>query len=358
MKKIIISLLLITVNHLCYAQGCVAIRSINGFGQYLHGTNAFSSDNWQININQRYFKAFRDFKGTTDQKTPSQNESVTKSYTMEILLTRIFNKGWSVALSLPYLVNSRETNGEHGGPNTTKHTTHSSGIGDIRITAYKWLITPRVNQNFNIEAGLGIKLPTGDYKYQDNFYRNDTTYVSAPVNPAIQLGDGGSGIVAELNTFYFLTKSISLYGNFYYLSNPREQNGSSTLFGRTATSLQLKTYNTVASVTDQYAIRIGANAVAGDWVFSGGLREEGIPVKDLIGGSNGTRRAGYNISVEPGITYRTKKVDIYAYVPVVIKRKIKQNIPDQLATQITGTYTHSPGGSGNYLLFAGIAFRL
>lgn len=352
------AILFLSTNQYCRAQGCVAIRSINGFGQYLHGTNAFSTDNWQINISQRYFKAFRDFKGTTDQKTASQNESITKSYTMEFLLTRIFNKGWSVALSLPYLVNSRETNGEHGGPNTTRHTTHASGIGDIRITAYKWLIAPRVNQNFNVELGFGIKLPTGDYKYQDNFYRNDSTYVSAPVNPAIQLGDGGSGIITELNTFYFLTKSISLYGNFYYLSNPREQNGTSTLFGRTATSIQLKTYNTVASVTDQYAIRVGANAVAGNWVFSGGLREEGIPVKDLIGGSNGTRRAGYNVSVEPGITYRTKKADVYAYIPIVIKRMIKQNIPDKLATQITGTYTISPGGSGNYLLFAGIAFRL
>lgn len=357
-KSITCSVLFLITFQFSYSQGCVAIRSINGFGQYMHGDNAFTTNNWQLNINNRYFKAFRDFKGTTDQKTPDQNLSITKSFTTEILLTRIFNRGWSVALSLPYLVNSRETNGEHGGPNTARHTTHASGVGDIRITAYKWLIVPRVTQTFNVELGLGIKLPTGDYRYQDNFYRNDSTYVSAPVNPAIQLGDGGSGIVTELNTFYIINKTINLYGNFFYMSNPREQNGSSTLFGRTASALQLKTYNTVASVTDLYAFRFGANASIGDWVFSGGLREEGIPVKDLIGGSNGTRRAGYNLSVEPGITYTMKTGSIYAYVPVLIQRKIKQNVPDKLATQITGNYTLSQGGSGNYLLFVGVSFKL
>lgn len=291
-------------------------------------------------------------------KTPAANLAITHSFTTEILLTRIFNRGWSVALSLPYLVNSRETAGEHGGPNTARHNTHASGIGDIRITGYKWLIVPRVNQKFNVEIGLGLKLPTGDYKYQDNFFRNDDTYVLSPVNPAIQLGDGGSGIIAELNTFYFINKSISFYGNFYYLSNPREQNGVSTLFGRTPTPLQLKTFNTVASVTDQYAVRFGANAIAGNWVFSGGLRQEGLPVHDLIGGSNGTRRAGYNLSVEPGITYKMKKVSLYAYVPVIVTRKIKQNIPDKLITEITGTYTLTQGGSANYILFAGIGFKL
>ncbi|MBI2729623.1 MAG: transporter [Sphingobacteriales bacterium] len=186
-KGIICATLILSAIHLCYSQGCVAIRSINGFGQYSLSGNAFTVSNWQININNRYFKAYRDFKNSTDQKTPEQNQSITKSYTTEILVSRIFNKGWAVALSIPYLINSRETNGEHGGPNTARHTTHAVGIGDIRISGYKWLIAPRVTQKFNVQVGLGIKFPTGDYKYQDNFFRDDNTYVSAPVNPAIQL---------------------------------------------------------------------------------------------------------------------------------------------------------------------------
>lgn len=359
MKKIIIcSVLVFLKAAISFSQGCVAIRSINGFGPYIQDGKAFSTNNWQININNRYFKAHRDYKENVDQKTPAENLSIIKSYTTEILVTRILNNGWSVSVSIPYLVNSREANGEHGGPNTKRYTTHASGVGDIRVTAYKWLIAPRVTQKFNIQAGLGIKFPTGDYKYQDNFFRNDSTYVLAPVNPSIQLGDGGSGIVTELNAFYILSKKINFYANLFYMSNPREQNGASTLFGRTPTSLQVKTFNTVASVTDQYAFRAGANFMSGNWVFSGGLRKEGIPVKDLIGGSNGTRRAGYNFSAEPGIAYRMKKTEIFAFVPIIVNRAIKQNVPDKLATQITGNYTLTQGGSGNYALFWGAIFRL
>ena len=69
---------------------------------------------------------------------------------------------------------------------------------------------PSVRQKGNIQLVLGIKLLTGDYKYQDYFYRNDTTKLLPAVNPSIQLGDGGTGIITELNAFYFLTKSISI----------------------------------------------------------------------------------------------------------------------------------------------------
>ena len=73
----------------------------------------------------------------------------------------------------------------------------------MRFTAYKWLFKTSVRQKGNIQLGLGVKLPTGDYKYQDYFYRNDSTKVLASVNPSIQLGDGGTGIIGELNSFLY-----------------------------------------------------------------------------------------------------------------------------------------------------------
>jgi hypothetical protein len=53
-----------------------------------------------------------------------------------------------------------------------------------------------------------------------------------------------------------------------------------------------------------------------------------------------------------------KKITLYAYVPVVVDRKIKQNVPDKKTTEITHTYTVGPGGSANYQLLAGISFKL
>jgi hypothetical protein len=361
MKKIITLLLCLWLfNQTIFSQGCIPVRNIAGFGQYNLTDNAFSTSDWQFNINTRYFKSFRDFKEKVDQKTPKQNEAVVKSFSMDLSVSSFLRNGWSLNFSLPISGNSREASVEHGGPNTKRHTTHSFGIGDIRLTAYKWLLKPTVKQKGNIQLGLGLKLPTGDYKYQDYFYRNDTTKVLSAVNPSIQLGDGGTGIITELNMFYALNaaRTFSLYGNFYYLINPREQNGTAFTAGKIPPRIDSLANNIILSVPDQFSIRAGVNFNLKNWSFSAGIRNEGSPVKDLVGGSEGVRRAGHNLSVEPGILYKMKKISVYAYVPFIVDRTIKQNVPDKFKTNYTGVYTVSPGGSGNYQLFAGVLIKL
>ena len=342
------------------AQGCIPLRNIAGFGQYNLTDNGFSVSDWQLNINTRYFKSFRDFKGTIDQKTARQNEAVVKSYSTDFSLSRLFRNGWSFNLSIPLAANSREASLEHGGPNTTRHTTRSFGLGDIRITAYKWLISPTVRQKGNIQLGLGLKFPTGDYKYQDYFYRNDSTKVLSAVNPSIQLGDGGTGLITELNFFYRIntTGTISLYGNLYYLLNPREQNGVAITSGRVPPRIDSLANNIYMSVADQFSLRAGAYFGIKKWAFSAGLRHEGSPVEDLVGGSEGVRRAGYVLSVEPGVIYRMKKASVYSFVPVTVKRKISQNLADKFKSNYLGTEFISPGGSGNYQVFVGVLFKL
>lgn len=360
MKKLIILFSAILLfDHFSFSQGCIAVRNISGFGQYNLTDNAFSVSDWQININNRYFKAYHDYKGSVNQKTPPQNENIIKSYSIDIGVSRLFRNGWSLDVSLPVSANSRATSAEHGGPNTKRYTTHTFGIGDIRIIAYKWLFAPTVKQKGNIQLGLGVKLPTGDYKFQDYFHWNDSTKVLAAVNPAIQLGDGGTGIITELNAFYFLNNSISFYGNFYYLINPREQNGvPAALGGKPIPDVVKKAGGDVLSVPDVYSIRAGAYFNINKWAFSAGIRDEGIPVRDLVGGSNGTRRAGYNFSLEPGILYKMKRVSLYSYVPFIVSRAITQNVPDKNVTRLTGVNTVGPGGSGDYQLFFGALFKL
>jgi hypothetical protein len=359
MKKItILSFALLIFAGSAKSQGCIMIRNISGFGQYNLTDNSFTTSDWQINITNRYFKAFRDFKGSVDQKTPKQDQSIIKSFSTDITVSRLLKNGWSIDFSLPVASNSRSASKEHGGAGTTRHTTHSFGIGDIRVTAYKWLLKPTVSQKGNIQLGLGIKLPTGDYKYQDYFYRNDSTKVLAPVNASIQLGDGGTGIITELNTYYFFNKTISFYGNFYYLINPRDQNGVSTTTGNTPTAIQIKSGNDILSVPDIYSLRGGFSFNFKRLAFSAGLRDEGVPVRDLIGGNYGLRRPGHNLSFEPGILYKMKRITVYAYLPAIISRRIKQGLADAKVTKITGIYTSSTGGSGDYSIFAGVQFKL
>src|ERR1043165_2469306 len=90
----------------CRSQGCIVVRNISGFGQYNLTDNAFTTANWQLNINTRYFKSFRDFKEKVDQKTPEQNEAVVKSFSTDISIGRLLNNGWSLDFSLPIASNS------------------------------------------------------------------------------------------------------------------------------------------------------------------------------------------------------------------------------------------------------------
>jgi len=359
MKKLLLLIIPVLVyNTDVISQGCIPVRSLNGFGQYNLTNNTFSTADWQLNLTNRYFQSSRDFKETVDQKTPKQNKTLNETYTLDFSLTRLLKNGWSVNMSIPINANARTTSFEHGGPNTPRRTTHSFGAGDLRIALYKWLIKPVDKQKRNVQLGLGIKFATGDYKYEDYFYRNDTTKVLSYVNPGIQLGDGGTGIITELNTFYTFSKSVGVYGNFYYLINPREQNGTTYTFGRTPNPLQVKAGGVESSVPDVFSIRAGTYVNIDRFSIQGGIRHEGSPVEDLIGGSNGGRRAGYILSVEPGLVYTAKTTSLYLYVPITIDRSIKQNIPDKNITAITGVYTVGTGGSPDYQLIAGISIQL
>lgn len=366
MKKVaFIGFTLMIISITGYTQGCVIVRNISGFGQYNFTDNSFSRSDWYINVTNRYFKSYRDFKGTTELKFPDDSIQTVRSFTTDFTVGRFLKNGWSLALSLPISVNSRTSKTEHGGIANPAHATRSFGIGDIRFTAYKWVLEPRVNQKINFQFGLGVKLATGDYQYQDYFYRKEDSAILAPVNPSIQLGDGGTAIFTELNTFYVVNRNINFYGNFYYLINPRDHNGTSNLLGRKPTTqsliYQVKAGNDINSVPDQYTIRAGANFKSNKWLFSAGLRNEGIPVHDLVGKSNGSRRGGHNTSIEPGIIYSVKKASVYTYIPIIISRKTRQSVADKKETVLwndPNRIIFRQGGFANYLVFVGVQFKL
>ena len=340
------------------AQGCIIVRNISGLGQYNFTNNSFSTSDWQVSINNRYFKAYRDYRGKVDQKTPPQNQNVIKSFSTDLEITRLFAKGWSVDLGFPISANSRTTDLEHGGPNTTRHTTSAFGMGDLHTDVYKWLFKP-FNRG-NIQVGLGIKFPTGDYKKQGYFYRNDTTRILSLLNPAIQLGDGGTGIITQFNAFYFLDakRKFNLYGNFYYLINPTDINGTQFTAGRPQAPFMALLGAYDVSVPDVYSLRAGIDVNLRNWAFSAGLRDEGAPVRDLIGKSDGIRRPGYTLSAEPGVLYKFRRATVYGYVPFLLSHEIKQNVIDKAIQEKTGVYTSSTGGSGDYQIFLGVQFQL
>ncbi len=358
MKSILLFILfvIISINNI-NAQGCVAIRSTGGFCTMNHSENLSKPANWVLNVNNRYYKSFRHFIGTREQKQRVEQgtEVINHAYTLDLTLTRNLNKWWSFAVDVPIVSNARSSLYEHDGK--TRHSTHSFGIGDVRFTAYRWIVDPSKLPKGNIQAGLGIKLPTGDYKYQDFFYKSDSTSVLGPVDQSIQLGDGGTGFTTEINAYYNFSRQVSVYGNLYYLVNPREQNGTSTNRGAAPSASSVLYSSSTMSVPDQYMLRGGADFTVKDLIISVGVRDECLPVYDLIGGSRGFRRPGYIISVEPGLTYSFKTVNVYAYIPVAVKRNRTQSVPDKIRTKLTGVYSQGDAAFADYAVNIGCTVR-
>jgi hypothetical protein len=293
------------------------------------------TDKWLFNMGARYFKSYKHFVGTNEQKQRQTlgTEVINHQTAIDLTLTRLLDDRWSVMVDVPILSNARSSLYEHGLVNgvnnyNQRHSMHSFGMGDIRVALYRWLLDPKKNSKGNIQAGLGIKFATGDYDYKDYWYNVGTngTKELRTVDQSIQLGDGGTGFTTELNAYYNFTHHFGVYGNFYYLFNPREQNGTRTYRETLTPALASEA---ISSVPDQYMFRAGFNYNVQRFTASLGARMEGLPVYDLIGGSGDFRRPGYVISVEPAVSYSIKKVSLFAAVPVAIVRKRTQSVTDK-----------------------------
>lgn len=356
MKKILSILLsvffTILISNNVNAQGCVAIKGTSGIC-----SRPGDSKGWEINLTNRYFKSYKHYVGTVEQKQRIEEGSnvINHAYELDVTAIRTLNARWSLAMTVPFLSYGRSSLYEHDGK--TRHSTHSFGIGDARFSAYRWMLDPQKSHKGNIQLGLGIKLPTGNYNYQDYFYKKADSSVLGAVDQSIQPGDGGTGVTFELNTFYNFSHRLGVYGNFFYLSNPREVNGTSTTRGGTA-SATAKKYNTdVMSVPDLFMTRAGLAYMISNITFSGGVRVEGLPSKDLIGGSRGFRRPGYIISAEPTITWVTKKVSFNIAVPVALKRNRTQSNSDKRQTIDLGTYKQGDAAFADYSINLGFTVR-
>jgi hypothetical protein len=359
-KRVLLALVLFSAvfTGKVHAQGCVAIRSTGGFCSAGKNAQIDTISKWQFSANNRYFKSFRHFVGTDEQKQRQTlgNEVINHQYTLDMAIYRLINSRWSIMLDLPIEANARSQTYKENNL-LYRFSTHSFGVGDIRFAVYSWLLDPLKLPKGNVQVGLGLKLPTGAYNYQDYFKTSDSTKTFGPVDQSIQLGDGGTGITLEINGFYNFSRTVSVYGNFYYLSNPRDQNGTSNARGGTPSASSVLNGSSVQSVPDQYMARVGVNWMVSRFNFSAGVRDECLPVHDLIGSSNGFRRPGYIISAEPGVTYNLSKISLYAYVPVALVRNRTQSVPDKITTQLTGVYTHGDAAFADYVVNIGANFR-
>jgi hypothetical protein len=250
-------------------------------------------------------------------------------------------------LTLPFVYGERSTVLDQGG---SRHTTSAGGLADLRLVAYAWLLDPETPRRGNISFGFGVKAPTGDDEATDTFYKPTGPEVR-PVDQAIQPGDGGWGIILELAAYQTIIERFYGYVSGYYLINPREENHTITTApypaGPNGAVRNL-------SVPDQYSGRIGFGYPI--WPkqqlsLSLGGRIDGVPPRDLVGGSEGFRRPGYAVSIEPGVSWSRHDNAFNLFTPVMVYANRQKNIYDDRYG------THGPAAFADFVIIASFSHK-
>ncbi len=116
----------------------------------------------------------------------------------------------------------------------------------------------------------------------------------------------------------------------------------------------------IMSVPDQFAFRLGGSyALPIDGAtLSLGARYEGVPVEDLIGGSDGFRRPGMVFSVEPGLSFSVKGVSMFASIPIALDRNRPQSVTDRETERLTGNPRNGDAAFADYSVNLGLSYRI
>ncbi len=288
-----------------FAQGCVIARGGGGGAMVMQGDGFPEPGEWQLSLAYRYFHSDRHFIGDDEQPQRQENGTQVDNWSnfLDTTIAYNFTKRFSMNFTLPIVWHERSSLYEHDFVN--RHSTYSSGLADIRLGTQYWLVNPETHHSWNVAVGGGVKAPTGDYTATDIFYR-PTGPTLRYVDSSIQPGDGGWGFYLGTEGFAAIAGNLSTYWQGFYLFNPKE-----------------RINETGYSVPDSYMGRVGFNYVV--WPSKGlalsvGGRVEGVPSEDVIGDSGGSRRPGYAVSVEPGISWTQGRWYAGVTVPIAVYR--------------------------------------
>ncbi len=311
------------------AQGCVAVKNMAACPMTFDSLS--SGRGLQVSLNYRYFHSYKHFVGKEEQHERVENntEVINNDNSFNLGLNYNFNKRFSAALIIPYIFIDRSSLYEHLGNNSgQRFHTQSQGIGDVRLIGYYNAIP--ANKMLALNVGLGFKLPTGKYDATDFFHKYDENSQEQPrpvvlrenvVDQSIQPGDGGFGTIVEFDLVLNPHGEFGGYVAGMYMFNPRNTNGVK----RSPNLTTKPSGETIAksnefSVVDQYLLRAGASFSKGGLQAQLGGRMECIPSKDLIGDSDGFRRPGYILSVEPSVFYSFGRSTLGVSFPVALER--------------------------------------
>lgn len=207
----------------------------------------------------------------------------------------------SLDLTLPFLSGSGGV--VQGTPASHQlYEYHAGGLGDVALQAEYWLNDPTKPSRVSGSVDMGIKAPTGS----NNVQGTNPAGVAA-IDEAFQLGNGGWELLLRAQGYGQVVGSLFAYASGYY--------GLSL-----TTHTDVKMAGAFIGVPDTYSGRLGAAyllPMLQGLVVSFGGRINGVTVKDIIGGGDlYWRRPGYEVYVEPGLTWTIGANSASVSVPV------------------------------------------
>ncbi len=290
-------------------------------------TSFFQKGEFQIGIAYRRLYADRWFVGTEvrEDLAPYQHPLYLDINSLDLSLVYGLSDRLALTLTVPFShgTHSRIYGATGAGEDSARHEVAAAGLGDVSLVGTAWLLDPVAHPRGNISLGIGVKAPTGSNRVKDFVTFQDSSVEVRTVDQAIQLGDGGWGIVLQAQAFQQVSSSrTSAYLIAWYLASTQEH-----------TDVRSPYPTVLLAVPDVYSARTGlAYGVAPTAGLSAslGLRIDGIPMGDLFGGQDAYfRRPGYSLYVDPGIALRRGNNEFIVNMPVLVAQDFKRSPIDQ-----------------------------
>jgi hypothetical protein len=284
-------------------------------------TSKPGKERWEVAVGYRWLPSHRHFVGTIEQKQRAilGTEIVNKTHIWDVSASYLISPRWSINTSIPIIKTHRaQLYNPRGDFNVFSQ-------GDMTFGFRTWIFRPPSEALSNIGVGVGVKLPTGRFRVAGPALNAQNQRIIATADQSIQPGDGGTGITFDIHAYTPTYFGSWLYGQGTYLANPRNTNGVSTFRARPLES--------TFSVTDQYLVRGGVTRlIPGLRKVAGsiGMRLEGVPIRDIIGRSDGFRRPGYSLSVDPGVMFSRGAYTVSMNLPIAVLRNRKQSWTDKM----------------------------
>lgn len=337
---IIFSALIPSSHNQAFAQGCVAAHSEQPLIAGLDATSQPRSSNLlhglSVTIGFRTYSSYKHYIGTVYQvqRAIAHNEVQNHVDLYDLGLSYQLTPRWSIIADIPGMTATRH---QQGNVNVYR----SGGIGDMLVGAQAWVWRPPTESHGNIAFSAQLKLPTGINDAKGTTILSNGQKQVRPFDESIQPGDGTWGFALATEAyreFYFHTTG---YFTGSWLFSPQDTTGVLTYRSQPGEG--------VVSATDQYLWRGGFSHPVPKLyglALSIGGRMEGVPVRDAFGSSNGFRRPGYVISIEPGLMYARGRNMFNVSGPWAMERNRKTSVTDY------ANNTHGDAAFSDYTVIA------